>query len=127
MDQLALNRKALFRRFFIIFPPVCEKLLVTSSKNTRLSTCYPISGPHKNSLLPMGKRRLFELTDEFHLSARQPCGPIPLTWGLGQWLCVPPFRVVCLFQTKLNKNRIVSPQRHPSEIGGSFHGAGGGR
>jgi hypothetical protein len=30
--------------------------------------------------------------------ARQPCDPIPRLRDVGQWLCVPPFRVVCLYQ-----------------------------
>jgi hypothetical protein len=30
--------------------------------------------------------------------ARQPCYPIPRPRDVGQWLCVPPFRVVCLYQ-----------------------------
>jgi len=30
--------------------------------------------------------------------ARQPCCPIPPVRDVGQWLCVPPFRVVCLYQ-----------------------------
>jgi hypothetical protein len=30
--------------------------------------------------------------------ARQPCDPIPHARDVGQWLCVPPFRVVCPFQ-----------------------------
>jgi len=30
--------------------------------------------------------------------ARQPCCPIPSLQDVGQWLCVPPFRAVCLFQ-----------------------------
>jgi hypothetical protein len=30
--------------------------------------------------------------------ARQPCDPIPRPRDVGQWLCVPPFRVVCLYQ-----------------------------
>jgi hypothetical protein len=30
--------------------------------------------------------------------ARQPCYPIPRTRDVGQWLCVPPFRVVCPYQ-----------------------------
>ena len=30
--------------------------------------------------------------------ARQPCDRIPMTRDLGQWLCVPPFQVVCLCQ-----------------------------
>jgi hypothetical protein len=30
--------------------------------------------------------------------ARQPCYPIPPPRDVGQWLCVPPFRVVCLCQ-----------------------------
>jgi hypothetical protein len=30
--------------------------------------------------------------------ARQPCYPIPPVRDVGQWLCVPPFRVVCLYQ-----------------------------
>jgi hypothetical protein len=30
--------------------------------------------------------------------ARQPCDPIPPVRDVGQWLCVPPFRVVCLYQ-----------------------------
>jgi hypothetical protein len=30
--------------------------------------------------------------------ARQPCDPIPRMRDVGQWLCVPPFRVVCLDQ-----------------------------
>ena len=32
-------------------------------------------------------------------SARQPCYPILATLDLGQWLCAPRFRVVCLFRT----------------------------
>jgi hypothetical protein len=30
--------------------------------------------------------------------ARQPCCRIPKYQNLGQWLCVPPFRAVCLYQ-----------------------------
>jgi hypothetical protein len=30
--------------------------------------------------------------------ARQPCYPIPRPRDVGQWLCVPPFRVVCPYQ-----------------------------
>ena len=30
--------------------------------------------------------------------ARQPCDRIPRMRDVGQWLCVPPFRVVCLYQ-----------------------------
>ena len=30
--------------------------------------------------------------------ARQPCYPILHTRDVGQWLCAPPFRVVCLYQ-----------------------------
>jgi hypothetical protein len=30
--------------------------------------------------------------------ARQPCDPILSSQDVGQWLCVPPFRVVCLYQ-----------------------------
>lgn len=32
------------------------------------------------------------------MTARQPCYRIPRTRDVGQWLCVPPFRVVCLYQ-----------------------------
>ena len=30
--------------------------------------------------------------------ARQPCDHIPISRELGQWFCVPPFRVVCLWR-----------------------------
>jgi hypothetical protein len=30
--------------------------------------------------------------------ARQPCYPIPRTRDVGQWLCAPSFRRVCLYQ-----------------------------
>ena len=30
--------------------------------------------------------------------ARQPCYHVQAVLDVGQWLCVPPFRVVCLFQ-----------------------------
>jgi len=32
------------------------------------------------------------------LIVRQPCYHIPILRDLGQWLYVPPFRTVCLFQ-----------------------------
>jgi hypothetical protein len=31
-------------------------------------------------------------------AAREPCDRIPPLRDVGQWLCVPPFRVVCLYQ-----------------------------
>ena len=35
------------------------------------------------------------------MCARQPCYPIPIPRDVGQWLCVPSFRMVCLYQAVL--------------------------
>ena len=45
--------------------------------------------------------------------ARQPCDPIPRMRDVGQWLCVPPFRVVCLYQACLCS--CLLPRRHSSK------------
>ena len=47
------------------------------------------------------------------VSARQPCYHVPAMPNLGQWLCVPPFRVVCLLRVlRLNvKNTEIYMQK----------------
>jgi hypothetical protein len=40
--------------------------------------------------------------------ARQPCCHIPVYRNLGQWLCVPSFRMVCLYQATLDEKNNFS-------------------
>jgi hypothetical protein len=52
--------------------------------------------------------------------ARQPCYPILRPQDVGQWLCVPPFRVVCLYQAftlTVNDACFTSTQRRWSGTG----------
>ena len=46
--------------------------------------------------------------------ARQPCDPIPAARDLGQWFCVPPFRVVCHFSVR----NLVPPPRDAIHVPG---------
>jgi hypothetical protein len=60
--------------------------------------------------------------------ARQPCDPILCSQDVGQWLCVPPFRVVCLYQafTRAVKDACVpSTQQQWSGTGGAARRARG--
>jgi hypothetical protein len=56
------------------------------------------------------------------VSARQPCCLIPRPRDVGQWLCVPPFRMVCLCQAsrwycKTLKARGVPIESHRRTLG----------
>ena len=45
--------------------------------------------------------------------ARQPCDPILSSQDVGQWLCVPPFRVVCPYQAFTRAlTTFASPERN---------------
>ena len=58
------------------------------------------------------------------MCAWRPCDRIPSYRNVGQWLCVPPFRVVCLFQVSgsvarralLSTFPVSYMENQPSEI-----------